>query len=77
MAEPLIVMARGDRPAGEWPAVPSLEPGDYLDGRERSDARGKLVVNLAPTYRYLSTGYYCSLLAEARAQRVIPSVRTI
>jgi len=77
MSEPLIVMARGDRPAGDWPALPSLEPAEYLGGRERSDARGKLVVNLAPTYRYLSTGYYCSLLAEARAQRVIPSVRTI
>lgn len=28
-------------------------------------------------YRYLSLGYYCSLLAEARRHRVIPAMRTI
>jgi glutathione synthase/RimK-type ligase-like ATP-grasp enzyme len=44
---------------------------DYLKLR---DLR---VVNLSRSYRYHSLGYYCSLLAEARAHRVIPSVRTI
>lgn len=29
------------------------------------------------TDQYLSKGYYCSLLAEARSHRVLPSVRTI
>ncbi|MGV8378262.1 RimK-like ATPgrasp N-terminal domain-containing protein, partial [Pseudomonas aeruginosa] len=28
-------------------------------------------------YKYLRHGYYCSLLAEARGHKVIPSVRTI
>jgi glutathione synthase/RimK-type ligase-like ATP-grasp enzyme len=32
---------------------------------------------LCRSYRYLSVGYYCSLLAEARRHRVIPSVRTL
>jgi glutathione synthase/RimK-type ligase-like ATP-grasp enzyme len=38
---------------------------------------GTTVVNLCRSYKYLSIGYYCSLLAEARMQRVFPSVKTI
>jgi len=35
------------------------------------------VINLCRSYKYLSHGYYCSLLAEARGHRVIPSIRTL
>jgi glutathione synthase/RimK-type ligase-like ATP-grasp enzyme len=35
------------------------------------------VINLCRSYRYLSLGHYCSLLAEARSHRVLPSVRTV
>ncbi len=35
------------------------------------------VVNLCRSYRYLSTGYYTSLLAEARGHHVFPSVSVI
>ncbi|MGB0957016.1 MAG: RimK family protein [Litorivicinus sp.] len=35
------------------------------------------VINLCNTEHYLSRGYYCSLLAEARQHRVLPSVETI
>lgn len=35
------------------------------------------VTNLCRAYGYLSMGYYCSLLAEARGDRVTPSVETI
>lgn len=35
------------------------------------------VINLCRSYKYLSTGYYTSLLAEARGHTVIPSVKTI
>lgn len=31
------------------------------------------VINLCQSYDYLSKGYYCSLMAEARGQRCIPS----
>lgn len=46
---------------------------------EEPGARGQLrkVTNLCRTYGYLSMGYYCSLLAEARGDRVTPSVDTI
>lgn len=35
------------------------------------------VINLCRSYKYLSTGYYASLLAEARGHTVTPSVKTI
>jgi glutathione synthase/RimK-type ligase-like ATP-grasp enzyme len=35
------------------------------------------VINLCRDYSYLSLGYYASLLAEARGQRVVPSVETL
>ena len=41
-----------------------------------SDERVR-VINLCGSYRYLSDGYYCSLLAEARGHHVIPSVKAI
>ncbi|MEQ1529201.1 MAG: RimK family protein [Methylococcales bacterium] len=35
------------------------------------------VINLCSSYSYLSDGYYCSLLAEARGHHVIPSIRVV
>jgi glutathione synthase/RimK-type ligase-like ATP-grasp enzyme len=35
------------------------------------------LINLCDTTQYLSEGYYCSLLAEARQHQVLPSVSTI
>ncbi|MGQ8363894.1 RimK family protein [Glaciecola sp. 1036] len=35
------------------------------------------IINLCATDLYLSKGYYCSLLAEARQHKVLPSVNTI
>ncbi len=35
------------------------------------------IINLCDTDRYLSQGYYCSLLAEARSHQVLPSIRDI
>ena len=35
------------------------------------------VINLCRQYTYLSTGYYCSLLAEARGHQVLPAVKSI
>ncbi len=35
------------------------------------------IINLCDTEHYLSRGYYCSLLAEARQHKVLPSVVTI
>lgn len=35
------------------------------------------VINLCKSYSYLKQGYYCSLLAEAKQHKVIPSVRVL
>ena len=35
------------------------------------------VINLCSSYSYLSDGYYCSLLAEARGHNTIPSVKAL
>ena len=42
-----------------------------------SSRRPRKVINLCHSYDYLSLGYYCSLLAEARGDRITPSVETI
>ena len=50
---------------------------DYLFKREFQEAKNLRVINFSRNYRYLSLGYYCSLLAEARNHRIIPSLKTI
>lgn len=41
------------------------------------NAKRARIINLSNDYSYLGYGYYCSLLAEARKLKVIPSVQTI
>ncbi len=55
---------------------PVVHVDDYLTSSQYFNMRGVQVINLCRSYRYLSIGYYCSLLAEARRHRVIPSVRS-
>ncbi len=78
MPEHIVIVDR----AGDWkptfPRIPLLSAKDYL--ARQPDPMGDhtlRVLNLCRSYRYLSVGYYCSLLGEARQHRVMPSVRTI
>jgi glutathione synthase/RimK-type ligase-like ATP-grasp enzyme len=50
---------------------------DYLDSVRIAPQERTRVINLCRSFRYLSDGYYCSLLAEARGHHVIPSVRVL
>jgi glutathione synthase/RimK-type ligase-like ATP-grasp enzyme len=50
---------------------------EFLDPAGQHGAARATVINLCRGYKYLSVGYYCSLLAEARGQLVLPSVKTI
>ena len=65
----------------EWPfEIPDVEVIDaraYLTKAEYSDMRGVKLFNLCRSYRYQSTGYYVSLLAEARGHKPLPSVTSI
>lgn len=54
-----------------------VDADDFLTDELYFKSKHAQVVNLCRDYRYLSVGYYCSLLAEARRQRVIPSVKTM
>ncbi|MFC4729586.1 RimK family protein [Coralloluteibacterium thermophilus] len=59
-----------------YPSDNVVAAADYL--REPiGDGERTQVINLCRNYRYLGTGYYVSLLAEARGHKVIPSVRTL
>jgi glutathione synthase/RimK-type ligase-like ATP-grasp enzyme len=52
-------------------------PRIYITRPEHFRARSLRVINLSRDCEYLGTGYYASLLAEARGHKVIPSVQTI
>ncbi|GLQ29666.1 RimK family protein [Litoribrevibacter albus] len=49
----------------------------YLNDYPKRNQTKLRVINLCDTDRYLSQGYYCSLLAEARQHQVLPSIKTI
>ncbi|NOT10907.1 MAG: RimK family protein [Methylococcaceae bacterium] len=49
----------------------------YLATEQAAPEQRVRVINLCASYRYLSDGYYCSLLAEARGHHVIPSVKVL
>ncbi len=65
----------------DWPSeVAGAEVVDaraYLADPKYSELRGTKIFNLCRSYRYQSTGYYVSLLAEARGHKPLPSVTTI
>ncbi|MCD0458703.1 RimK family protein [Roseiconus lacunae] len=54
-----------------------VSPGEYLSESIEGLPRSIRVCNLCRSYRYQSTGYYVSLLAEARGHRAYPDVLTI
>jgi glutathione synthase/RimK-type ligase-like ATP-grasp enzyme len=77
MADHLILI---EKPSDWKPSFPDLQIAmarEYLAAPEFADRKDLRVLNLCRSYRYLSVGYYCSLLAEARGHKVVPSVRTI
>jgi glutathione synthase/RimK-type ligase-like ATP-grasp enzyme len=77
VAQHLIVVDNLKDWKTDIPDVPVIAVKDYLSGHEYLNMKSVRVINLSRNYRYLSTGYYCSLLAEARQHKSLPSVRTI
>lgn len=70
----VVVSDPKDLPAGKLHVV-SVD--DYLAGTDERLTREKTtVVNLTRSWRYLSKGYYVSLLGDARGQNVLPTVDT-
>lgn len=49
----------------------------YLFDRDFQEKQNLRVINLCNRNGYLSRGYYCSMLAEARGHKVIPKLKTL
>ena len=60
-----------------YPSQDVITFDDYLEQTSNSKKKRVRIINLCRDYRYLKTGYYCSLLAEARGHNAFPSVKTI
>lgn len=59
------------------PGVEVISPKAYLEEAVYARMKNVRVFNLCYDYAYQTRGYYVSLLAEARGQKVIPSVKNI
>lgn len=77
MSELLIVVDSLKDWGPYYPTENVITFEDYLARQEEHKKARTRVINLCRNYRYLSKGYYCSLLAEARDHHVLPSVRVI
>src|SRR5690554_561045 len=76
MSRLLIVVESEQDWAPYFPSDQVISFDNYLQGTAIKSNRTR-VINLCRKFGYLSKGYYCSLLAEARGHSVIPSVKTL
>jgi glutathione synthase/RimK-type ligase-like ATP-grasp enzyme len=73
----LIVVDRtADLPA-ELQSYPVMTTRDYIMRPRAARRQPPKVLNLSRDYGYQTQGYYCSLLAEARGHKVVPTVATM
>ena len=77
MTRLVIVVEKASDWSSYYPSVDVMTAMDYLRSPVGRDDERTHVLNLCRSYKYLGTGYYVSLLAEARGHRVMPSVRTV
>ena len=73
----LIVTSQPDDWPFDVPGVEVIDAWSYLTDPSYSTQRATRVFNLCRSYRYQSTGFYVSLLAEARGHKPLPSVTTM
>lgn len=71
----IVIDSHSDGLSNAFPDVISFD--NYLASYPKINEPKTRIINLCDTERYLSEGYYCSLLAEARNHKVLPSVKTI
>ncbi len=77
MARTLLVVDSLSDWSPYYPSDQVITFETYL-ATEREDSEHRVrIINLCGSYSYLSDGYYCSLLAEARGHHVIPSVKVL
>ena len=76
MSQSLIVVDRIEDWAPYYPSDQVISFADYLVYQSKPNQRVR-IINLCRDYSYLSEGYYCSLLSEARGHSVIPPSRVL
>jgi len=76
MSKQFIVVDKLEDWAPFYPSENLITFEDYQQ-QDPSPEQSAEIINLCRDYKYMGRGYYCSLLAEARGDRVVPSVRTI
>lgn len=72
----LVVVDTFDQWAPYYSSESVVTVAQYLQDKLYSDS-SYLVINLCSDLSYLSEGYYCSLLAQARKHKVLPSIETL
>ncbi|MDC0609356.1 RimK family protein [Vibrio sp.] len=77
MAKLLIVTDHTSDWKDYFPSEQVVSVDQYLAMSGKNQLKNVQVVNLCRDYEYMGSGYYCSLLAEARGHRVIPRVMAI
>ena len=77
MHQVLIVVDNPQDWTAYYPSDNVVSVQDYLSQKGDQQVSSTHVINLCRSYKYLTNGYYCSLLAEARNHKVIPTVRSI
>ncbi len=75
--ETLIVVNNPKNWGFRIPGVAIVSARDYLTETPYAQMRATRVYNLCRSYRYLTLGYYVSLLAEARGHRPLPTIHTL
>jgi glutathione synthase/RimK-type ligase-like ATP-grasp enzyme len=73
----LIVTERTDDWPFQLPNVEVVDSWSYLTQADFAARKNMRLINLCKSYKYQSTGYYVSLLAEARGHRPSPSIITL
>lgn len=76
MAQTYIVIDQPKDWSAFFPSERVITFTQYLNMTNKPHGRVR-VINLCKSTKYLSDGYYCSLLAESRGHHVMPSVRVL
>lgn len=77
MTNHLIIIENKDDWGPYFPSVQVITVDDYLQKPAQLSKGRAQVINLCHSLDYLSPGYYCSMVSEARGHKVVPSIRTI
>jgi glutathione synthase/RimK-type ligase-like ATP-grasp enzyme len=77
MARHIVIVQKPDDQQWAESAGIAVTAREYVVKADLYGSSRARVVNLSGDYGYMDMGYYCSLLAEARKQKVVPTVETI